>query len=148
MTPPYWFRLSPSLVDVDQLVPFKSPLRRNSNASPWKLLVPDLVTAVILPPAWTPFEAVSALVSTLNSWSASGNGKGTLALSHGLLNTLPSSQNASPKDCPPLITYCCVLGYPPLPATPCTITAGVNWIMSVATRPLSGNSRIRRLSIT
>ena len=57
-----------------------------------------------------PFCAVSALVSALNSRSASGNGSGRFRLSYGLLCVAPSSTNDTPNDKPPASEY----AWPPL----------------------------------
>jgi hypothetical protein len=57
----------------------------NSNALPWKLFVPDLVTALTDAPECMPFCAERPLVATLNSCSASGNGSGRFALFCGSL---------------------------------------------------------------
>ena len=46
----------------------------NSKPFPENRLVPDFVTALTAAPDLTPFCAVSPLVATRNSWSASGNG--------------------------------------------------------------------------
>ena len=53
--------------------------------------VPDLVTALTDAPDLTPFSAERPLVATWNSWSASGNGSGRLALLCGLLCSASSS---------------------------------------------------------
>ena len=62
------------------------------------------------PPECMPFCAVSALVSALNSPSASGNGSGRFRLSYGLLCIAPSSTNDTPNDRPPASEY----AWPPL----------------------------------
>src|SRR5580698_9914026 len=70
--PPYWLRLSVSWVGAKKLRAFKSPLRTNSNRSPWISLVPDLVTMLTTAPAPIPYWAETLSVCTLNSCTASG----------------------------------------------------------------------------
>src|ERR1700682_2532853 len=43
ITPPNWFRLSVSRATAKKSRAFRSPLRKNSNRSPWNSFVPDLV---------------------------------------------------------------------------------------------------------
>ncbi len=59
---------------------FRAPFRRYSNTFPWNRFDPDLVTTLTVAPGCVPKRADSALVSTLNSCSASGNGNGRLTL--------------------------------------------------------------------
>ncbi len=76
----------------------------NSNASPWNVFVPDLVTALTAAAEWCPYCAGSALVSTLNSCIASGNGSGRFRLLNGSLCVPPSSRYVIPFDRPPATT--------------------------------------------
>ena len=59
--PPYWFMCSGAIFAPERfekkLLAFNALLRRNSKALPWKLLVPDLVTVVIIPPPLRPYIA-------------------------------------------------------------------------------------------
>jgi hypothetical protein len=95
--PPYWLRLSPSLSFLPSgptgaytSVALNRLSRRNSKTLPWKLLVPERVTALTDAPECIPFCAERPLVATLNSCSASGNGNGMFVLSYGSLCIAPS----------------------------------------------------------
>ena len=110
--PPNWLRFNPSSsffpsgpVAANGLFALKRRSRRNSNTFPWKVLVPDLVTAFTDAPECMPACGESALVSTRNSCSASGNGSGRFRLSYGLLCVAPSSRYATPNDWPPATEY-------------------------------------------
>src|SRR5439155_17471546 len=96
--------------------------------------------------------ALSALVATLNSCSASGNGSGRFALSYGLLCVAPSSRYATPDDCPPAIEISfppCMLRLDEMPAVPSGCTAApVSAIKSTGLRPLSGSARMRSFPMT
>src|ERR1700686_3330850 len=58
----------------DQLFAFRTSFRKNSQTSPWRPLVPDLIVALIMPPSKLPNSAGALLVMRLNSWIASGAG--------------------------------------------------------------------------
>src|ERR1022692_4312962 len=64
-TPPNWLRFKVSRNGVADWRALRSPLRRNSNRSPWKALAPDLVTILTTPPGCNPYCAGSPLVCTL-----------------------------------------------------------------------------------
>src|SRR5471032_1960347 len=81
--PPNMLRFKLSRVGAKKLRAFKSPLRRYSNKSPWNAFDPDLVTTFTVAPGWIPKRDDTALVSTLNSCSASGNGNGMLTFDIG-----------------------------------------------------------------
>ena len=122
--------------------------RRNSKALPWKLLVPDLVTAFTDAAECMPFCAERPLVATLNSCSASGNGSGRLALFCGLLCIAPSRRYATPNDSPPateMLTPPCMLR---LSAVAVWMAAPASTIRSVTWRAWSGSSRMRSFSTT
>src|SRR5439155_15343859 len=70
---PNWFRLRLSCLPAKNGRAFREPLRRYSNRSPCKRFDPDLVTTLTVAPGCVPKRADRALVSTLNSCSASGN---------------------------------------------------------------------------
>ena len=57
------------------LFALKKSLRRNSNTSPWKPFVPDLMVALTMPPAWLPNSAEAFCVIRLNSPIASSEGE-------------------------------------------------------------------------
>src|SRR5437867_8999982 len=96
-----WFRFSVSRDGAKQCRALKIPFRRNSNASPWKLFVPDFVTTFTLADACTPYCACSALDSTLNSCSASGKGNGRFRLLYASLCAAPSKLYAVQFAIPP-----------------------------------------------
>ena len=62
IVPPNWFLFSVSLVAAKKSRASKSPLRTNSNASPWNWLVPDLVTTSTTAPGCSPYCAERLLV--------------------------------------------------------------------------------------
>src|SRR5262245_26540455 len=74
IVPPNWLRLIVSRLVAKAFRALKIPLRTNSNRLPWNSLVPDFVTRLTVPEDFMPFCADVALVSTLNSCIASGNG--------------------------------------------------------------------------
>ena len=123
--------------------PFSLPLRKNSKASPWNELVPDLVTALTAAAVRPPSEASCVLVLSRNSCSASGNGSGMFCPNHVSRCEAPSREYCTLKDVPPATE----IWTPPFivyaGATFCTTAAPPNEIRSVGCRPLSGRSRIR-----
>src|SRR5215470_10330427 len=73
--PPNWFwvnggRLTPPALAKKSLA-FRTLLRRNSYAEPWRVFVPPLVDRLITPPANRPYSGPRLLVCTLNSSIAS-----------------------------------------------------------------------------
>ena len=79
--------------------------------------MPDFVTALTAPPAWCPYWAGSALVSTLNSCIASGNGIGRLKLVVGSLFVAPSSLNSTPFSNAPAMETRTAAGLRPVSST-------------------------------
>jgi len=55
------------------------------NASPWKALVPDLVTMLTTPPGCSPYWAVSPVVWTLDSWSGIRKWNGQVDVAEGVV---------------------------------------------------------------
>src|SRR5262249_29021579 len=88
--PPNWLRRSVSCAAAKKLRALKSPLRTNSNRSPWNWFVPDLVTTLTTDPGCRPYCADRPLVCTLNSCNASGNGNGRFTLEKESLLSAPS----------------------------------------------------------
>src|SRR5260370_37661855 len=100
---PNWLRwrngfLSPALL-AKKLLASSWLLRRNSYKVPWRLLVPERMTALTNAPALRPNSAEYALVWILNSCNASTEGCTTCAFSprklleYDVLST-PSNWNA------------------------------------------------------
>src|SRR5262252_11029866 len=56
-------------------------LRKYSYAVPWKVFVPDLVETLTAAPGERPYSAEYGLVTTLNSWIASTDGRDTCVVS-------------------------------------------------------------------
>src|ERR1700748_480221 len=69
---------------------FRTSLRKNSQASPWKLLVPDLMDALTMPPIKLPNSADALFVMRLNAWMASGDGVKPRLFSDVWLLSMPS----------------------------------------------------------
>src|SRR2546425_6431056 len=65
----------------------KLSLRKNHQALPCKLLVPDLVTRLVMEPALLPYWAELFRVSCWNSWTVSSMGVLTLPPLRPLLET-------------------------------------------------------------
>ena len=87
------FRFSVSAPVVEKkLRASRSPLRMYSNRSPWNAFEPDLVTTLTVAPGCVPKRDDTALVSMLNSWSASGNGNGMLTFDIASVASPPSSR--------------------------------------------------------
>ena len=72
-------------------------LRKNSQTSPWNWLVPDLIEALMIPPAKLPNSAGAFDVIRLNSWMASGEGVKPNWFSEVWLLSIPSRMKLS--DC-------------------------------------------------
>src|SRR5215813_14963354 len=75
---PAWLRFNWSCCREKKLLAFSSVLRTNQKPFPWMLFVPDLVTTLTAPAELLPESNPLLLVSTENSWTASGNGNGRL----------------------------------------------------------------------
>src|SRR5882762_5079664 len=101
IVPPNWFRFSVSRFGAKKSRALKTPFLRNSNASPWRLFVPDFVTTFTLADACTPYCAGRVLDSTLNSCKASGNGNGRFRLLYASLCATPSKLYAVQFEIPP-----------------------------------------------
>src|SRR5712692_8324974 len=91
---PYWFHLNGSLegrnFENAYCVASILSLRKNSKSAPWYWLVPDLVSTLIWV-ASRPNSAGYTPVCTLNSCSASMEGRTTKVLKFGSVFSTPSS---------------------------------------------------------
>src|SRR5213080_1898254 len=114
----------------DQLFAFNLSLRKNSHASPWKLLVPDLIVALTIPPSKFPNSAEALLVIRLNSSMASGAGVYPSRLSETWLLSIPSSRKLLDCSRLPLIR-----GRPPL----AVLSPLLKLLGSVVTAPGASN---------
>jgi hypothetical protein len=107
------------------------------------VFVPDRVTALTVAPVDWPKRADRTPLSTLNSWSASGNGIALPVLFCGSLLEPPSTRYCVLLPVPPATEIDTALGYCRLSVRPVTCTAApdstINWL---ASRPLSGRLTI------
>ena len=97
--------------------------RPNTNPLPWKVFVPDRVTALTVAPVDCPNRAERTPLSTLNSWSASGNGIALPVLFCGSLLEPPSTRYCVLLPVPPATEMDTALGYCRLSVRPPTCTA-------------------------
>jgi len=122
----------------------KPGLRRNSNALPWKALVPDFVTMFTAAAECCPYCAGSALVSTLNSCIASGKGSGRIQVVVGIIVSSAIEQISKPAVQAPPATdnlHSWIIAYAGFKFAPApTVDIPARNTKSVACLPFKGNS--------
>ncbi len=139
---PYWDWVKSVALTPAVSLPTSLWFWRYPNADPWNSLLPDLLTALIRPPAKLPWRTSNGAMRTWYSFTASIEMGWALAWPPGVpLAASPKTSLFTPPSiwmllkrlfCPPSVA----------PGTPAVTTCGTVWMKSVKLRLIVGRRRM------